>query len=167
MSGIARILTRSGALSGVLLILLGAWGALIPFVGPYFHYAYTPDTAWHFTLARLWLEVLPGVAAALGGVLVIMSTRRMAAGGGLALAALAGAWFAVGTAVNSLWPHLGTPGVPAGPASRVGLEEIGFFTGLGIVIVFVAALTLGRLFASAFQPGPVAVAATGSLPVEQ
>ena len=167
MFGMSRILTSSGVLSGVLLILLGVWGALIPFIGPYFHYAYTPDTAWHFTLPRLWLEVLPGVATALGGVLVIVSTGRLAAAGGAVLAALAGGWFAVGNAVSSLWPNLGTPGVPAGPASRIGLEKIGFFTGLGVVIVFVAAFTLGRLFAPAPQPGPVTVAATDSLPVEQ
>ena len=35
-----------GAASGFLLILLGAWGALIPFVGPYFDFAFTPDTEW-------------------------------------------------------------------------------------------------------------------------
>ena len=52
-----------GALSGVLLMLLGLWGALIPFVGPYFRYAYTPDTAWTYNTGRLWLEVLPGAAA--------------------------------------------------------------------------------------------------------
>jgi hypothetical protein len=40
----------------ITLILLGAWGGLLPFVGPYFGYACTPATAWHFTLARLWLR---------------------------------------------------------------------------------------------------------------
>ena len=33
-----------GGISGIMLILLGACGAVIPFVGPYFGYAYTPDT---------------------------------------------------------------------------------------------------------------------------
>jgi Flp pilus assembly pilin Flp len=167
MSGMSRILTSRGAVSGVLLILLGAWGGLVPFVGPYFHYAYTPDTPWHFTLARLWLEVLPGAAAVAGGVLVTVSTRRLLTAGGMVLAALAGAWFAVGNAVNSLWPHLGTPGVPLGSAGRMGLEEIGFFTGLGIVIVFIAALALGRFLAAASPAGPVAAVATDSLPAEQ
>jgi hypothetical protein len=149
-------LRNRGALGGVLLILLGAWGALIPFVGPYFHYAYTPVRAWHFTLARLWLEVLPGAAAVLGGVLVIASTRRLPTAGGMLLAGLAGAWFALGTAVTGLWPRLGTPGVPAGSARQVALEEIGFFTGLGIVIIFAAALALGRCFASASETAPEA-----------
>src|SRR6516225_30903 len=107
MTAMMRVPRTRGVGSGVLLILLGVWGALIPFIGPYFHYAYTPDTAWHFTLSRLWLEVLPGVATALGGVLVIVSTGRLAAAGGAVLAALAGGWFAVGNAVSSLWPNLG------------------------------------------------------------
>ena len=79
MAGIPR---SRGALSGGLLILLGGWGALVPFVGPYFGYAYTPDNAWHFTLARVWLEILPGGAAVLGGVLIMVSARRLLTGGG-------------------------------------------------------------------------------------
>ena len=27
-----------GAVSGLLLLILGAWGALVPFIGPYFHF---------------------------------------------------------------------------------------------------------------------------------
>ena len=38
-------LANRGRLTGGLLMLLGAWGALVPFVGPYFGYAYTPDRA--------------------------------------------------------------------------------------------------------------------------
>ena len=45
-----------GAMSGFLLILLGVWGALIPFVGPYFDFAFTPDQAWAWTDARGWLR---------------------------------------------------------------------------------------------------------------
>src|SRR5260370_1257056 len=41
MAWMARIPRSRGAVSGVLLILLGAWGALVPFVGSYFGYAYT------------------------------------------------------------------------------------------------------------------------------
>lgn len=163
MQGMLRIRSRWDSICGVLLILLGGWGALVPFVGPYFHYAYTPGGAWHFTLARLWLEVLPGAAAVLGGALVTVSAGRPAGVAGAVLAALAGGWFAVGGAVNSIWPHLGTAGVPTGSAIQTGLEKIGYFTGLGVVIVFVAALTLGRLLAP--QPEPEA-AASGSLPVE-
>src|SRR2546421_317801 len=68
MTAMMRVPRTRGAGSGLLLILLGAWGALIPFVGPYFHFAYTPDTAWTWTWGRFFLEVVPGVAAVLGAV---------------------------------------------------------------------------------------------------
>ncbi|MHB8491541.1 MAG: hypothetical protein ACYDA6_04905 [Solirubrobacteraceae bacterium] len=39
-----------------------------PVCGPYFNYGFTPNATWHFSLNRLWLDVLPGVAVALGGL---------------------------------------------------------------------------------------------------
>jgi hypothetical protein len=146
MTPIARIPRTRGAFSGVLLVLLGAWGGLIAFIGPYFHYAYTPDKAWVYTTGRLWLEILPGAATVLGGLLVLGSARRHTAAFGAFLAALAGAWFVVGNLVSTLW-NSGTPqaGVPAGTGlTRLAAENLGFFTGLGVLIVFFAALALGR-----------------------
>jgi hypothetical protein len=146
MAGITPIPRSRGVLSGLLLILLGAWGGLIPFIGPYFHYAYTPDKAWVYTTGRLWLEIVPGAATALGGLLVLASARRPLAMFGAFVAALGGAWFVVGNLVRSLWSSsVPGAGVPVGSSvSKLALEELGFFTGLGVVIVFFAALALGR-----------------------
>jgi hypothetical protein len=144
MAGMLRVRRSRGALSGVLLVLLGIWGALIPFVGPYFHYAYTPDHAWDMTSGRLWLEVVPGVVTLIGGGTVLVSRFRPAALFGAWLAALAGAWFAVGTLVASHWHRVPSAGIPVGGTTRVAVEQAGFFFGLGIVIVFLAALVLGR-----------------------
>jgi len=36
MAGMLRVPMRRGDLTGVLLVLLGAWGALIAFIGSYF-----------------------------------------------------------------------------------------------------------------------------------
>ena len=146
MAGITRIPRSRGVLSGLLLVLLGVWGGLVPFIGPYFHYAYTPDKAWTYTTGRLWLEILPGVATALGGLILLASARRPVAMFGAFMAALGGAWFVVGNLVSTLW-NGSTPqaGVPVGSTiSRLALEELGFFIGLGVVIVFFAALALGR-----------------------
>ena len=148
MLGMLRVPRTRGALSGFLLILLGAWGALIPFVGPYFHYAYTPDTAWAYTSGRLWLEILPGVAAVLGGLILLASALRPTAMFGAGLAIAAGAWFTVGTLFTPLFPATArfTAGTPAGISTLARVsEQLGFFTGLGLVIVFVGALALGRL----------------------
>jgi hypothetical protein len=140
-----------GAFSGFLLILLGLWGALIPFVGPYFHYAYTPDKAWTYNTGRLWLELLPGAAVFLGGFLLTVARGRHIAMFGALLAVAAGAWFTLGPVLSPLWNHhvpMGGSPASAGVYMRI-MEQLGFFTALGVVIVFVAAAALGRISAVA------------------
>jgi hypothetical protein len=70
----------------------------------------------------------------------------MAAAFGAALAAAAGAWFTLGTVLSPLWNH-GLPlgGTPAGTTVALRIaEQLGFFTGLGVVIVALAALAFGH-----------------------
>jgi hypothetical protein len=147
MAGMLQMRRSRGAASGFLLVLLGLWGALIPFIGPYFHYAYTPDTAWTYTTARLWLEVLPGAAVFLGGVLLIIATGRHVALFGAILAAAAGAWFTLGTILSPLWNnHVTMGGSPASSTVFIRImEQLGFFAALGLVIVFIAAAACGRI----------------------
>jgi hypothetical protein len=148
MNGMLRVPRSRGALSGLLLVLLGAWGALIPFIGPYFHYAYTPDSAWTYTSGRLWLEILPGGATLLAGLIVLGSSYRHMGMLGAWLAILSGAWFTLGMVLRPVWNGTGSGGPSAGTPVGGSLirmwEQVGFFTGLGIAIVLVAAAALGR-----------------------
>jgi hypothetical protein len=134
-----------GALSGFLLILLGAWGALIPFVGPYFDFAFTPNQVWTWTDARGWLEVLPGVVAVIGGLLLLSSRNRATAMLGGWLAVIAGAWFVIGRALAGPLGigDIGTP-VASTDTMRVWLD-LTYFYGLGALIVFLGGLALGRV----------------------
>jgi hypothetical protein len=133
-----------GALSGLLVVILGAWGALIPFVGPHFNFAYTPDQDWAWSAARGWLEVLPGAAAVAGGLLLIIAGSRVSAMLGAWLAALAGAWFVVGCQLAPLLA-IGSPGDPIAATDRKrAVLEISYFSGLGVLIVFVAGVALAR-----------------------
>jgi hypothetical protein len=140
-----RIPRSRGAVSGFLLLLLGAWGALVPFFGPYLNYSYGTDQAWHWTNARLWLEVLPGAAAALGGLLLLVSAHRVAASFGGWLAAAGGAWFVLGQTFAPVL-HIGSIGQPlsTSDSGRMG-AQLGYFYGLGVVILFLAAFALGRM----------------------
>ena len=146
MTGMMRVPRSRGAFCGLLLILLGAWGGLIPFIGPHFHYAYTPDSSWTLTSGRLLLEAVPGAATALGGLIVLGSRSRPTAMFGAWLAALSGAWFAVGGILSMLWTSNGVTaaGTPVGGTAARVAEQIGLFAGLGVVIAFLAALALGR-----------------------
>jgi len=144
MAGMLRVPRTRGALSGALLVLLGLWGGLVAFVGPYFHFAYTPGTAWTYTSGRLWLEILPGIATVLGGLILLASRVRPVAMFGALLAALGGAWFAVGRVLSPAWNSHGTValGTPIGGTLHRALVELCYFTGLGVIIVFLAALSL-------------------------
>lgn len=134
-----------GAMSGLFLIALGAWGALIPFVGPNFNFAYDPNIPWTWTSGRGWLEVLPGAVTAVGGLLLLASRSRGTAMLGGWLAVVAGAWFVVGRLFAGPW-QLGDFGAPvATTMAGMMLLELAFFTGLGAVIIFMGSLALGRL----------------------
>ena len=134
-----------GAVSGLLLLVLGAWGALIPFVGPYFHFAYAPGQAWVWNTARAWLEVFPGAITAAGGFLLLISGNRATAMFGGWLAVIAGCWFVVGRTLASTL-RLGDVGQPlaATDAKRAGIE-IASFSGLGALIVFLGGAVLARV----------------------
>jgi hypothetical protein len=138
----------TGMASGLLIMVLGVWGALIPFVGPYFDYSFGINTTWHFTTDRLWLNILPGALAVIAGLLLLRAATRMA--GILAgwLGVIAGAWFVVGPAVSTTWESgTGPIGRPLFGSTRQMLELVGYFYGLGALIVAIAAFSVGR-FAS-------------------
>ncbi len=141
-----RVPRSRGAFSGLLLILLGSWGGLIPLVGPYLHFAYTPDRAWAVTDGRIWLEFLPAAGAVVGGIIVLASRLRLWALFGAALAVASGGWFAFGSLVTALWmPVPPAQGLPMGGSVARAAETLGFFTGIGALIICVAAIGFGRL----------------------
>ncbi len=143
--GRMRIPRSRGALGGLAVLLLGIWGALIPFVGPYFDFAYTPDEAWVWSSARGWLQVLPGVVAIVGGLLMLMSRNRAVASFGGWLSVGAGVWFVIGPFMADLL-RLGDIGEPVATSDlKRALLQLTFFYGLGTLIVFFAASSLGRL----------------------
>jgi hypothetical protein len=127
--GRMRIPRSRGAASGFLVILLGLWGALVPFVGPAFDFAYNPALGSGWSAARGWLEVLPGVVAVIGGLISV----------------IAGGWFVVGRVVATTLT-IGEIGRPvASTDTKAAWLELTYFYGLGALIVFLGAMALGRL----------------------
>jgi hypothetical protein len=146
-----RIPRRRGVVCGLLLILLGLWGGLAPFVGPYFHFGYTPDKVWIYNDGRLYYWIVPGAAAVLGGLLAVLTRNRGVGLTGGLLAALGGAWFGIGQSFTAI---VLKRSIPSGsPILRAGetltslhayAEQISMVAGLALVVVFVGALTMGR-----------------------
>jgi hypothetical protein len=133
-----------GALSGLLLIVLGLWGALLPFVGQYAHFGFAPDATWHWTAARFWLQLLPGAATFLAGLLILLAGNRVVGMIGGLLAIAAGLWFVAGPILADLH-RAGYVGAPLGGNNRQHFEWLASFFGLGAVIAMLGALVVGRL----------------------
>jgi hypothetical protein len=127
---------------------LGVWGALIPFVGPYFDYQIGTTETWDWSSDRFLLSVLPGAAAVLGGLIMLFSTRRSVASFGGLLALAGGLWFVVGPSMSMLWND-GAPatGAAIGDTGTRVLEWIGFYYGTGGLITAFSAYGLGFLAA--------------------
>jgi len=143
--GLMRVPRTRGALSGVLLVLMGAWGALIAFIGPYFNYSYRSDDTWVWTSQRGWLEVLPGVVTLLGGLILLLSGSRIGASLGAWLGVAGGVWFVIGRSLSDVL-NIGSVGQPT--ASSQGARaaaELGYFGALGAAIILVSGFALGRL----------------------
>lgn len=146
-AGRRRVARSRGALSGLLLVILGAWAALIPFVGPYFKFGINPrpNESWHWTSGRGWLEVLPGVVAIVGGLLLLLSSSRLMTLLGSWLGALAGIWLIVGTSLAEVLKiNAGSPRASKHPGLQA-LESLLYFFAIGAAILLVAAVALGRL----------------------
>ena len=169
-----RISRKTGAMTGFILIVLGLWGGLIPLIGPYFGYAFGSHATWDLTMNRFWLDVLPGAAVVVGGLMLIWSGHRLSGTVASWMAMAGGAWFAVGPAFSRLWEHGPGPiGVPLFGHTRQTFELIGYFYGLGIVVMGLAAFALGRFVSrpalveepTVTQPDPAAAEPVASEPV--
>lgn len=123
------------AIVGALLVLLGAFGLIIPFVGPLFDFGMGPEPAWVLTTSRLVRHVIPGVAVILGGLLLFSRATR---GLGVALAVVGGTWMTIAPVV------LGR--VSGGPPALIDvLRPLTYHYGTGLLITALAAFALGRI----------------------
>jgi hypothetical protein len=148
--------------AGLAILIAGLWGGLVPFVGPYFHFALGPNHSWTWTSGRFYLSVLPAAAAVLGGLMLLGSGPRAGGKIGALLALAGGVWFAVGPNVSLLWAS-DAYGLPHGPKGTRMLELLTYHTGLGVLIATFAAYALpGLAFRRAAVARDAAAAGTGA-----
>lgn len=145
---------------GLAVLLVGAWGALIPFVGPSFGYRMGATAAWTWSESHVTLHLLPGLAAFLGGSVVFGAARRHARWGA-ALALLGGIWFVVGPTLHNAWASSGSGSMMMGDSvwSQIA-TSLGYHYGTGVIITALAAYALGALAVLAHAAEAAASVAT-------
>jgi hypothetical protein len=134
-------------MAGVLACAFGAWGGIVPFVGPIFGFSADGTSAWTWNLSHALLFLAPGTVALLGGLAIIVGGRAVLGRHvGLALAgalvAIAGAWFVVGPLA---WPVLeGASIFSPSSALRVFEYWIGYSLGPGGILIALGSFAFAR-----------------------
>ncbi|MGB9111910.1 MAG: hypothetical protein WCF24_04195 [Acidimicrobiales bacterium] len=134
----------AGALAGA----FGAWGGIVPFVGPIFGFSADGTPSWTWNLQHAVLFLAPGAAAFVGGLAIIVGSRwALGRYVGLALAgalvAVAGAWFIVGPLA---WPVLHNASVFTTSSSALRSLEywIGYSLGPGGILIALGSFAFAR-----------------------
>lgn len=135
-------------IAGMMTFLLGAWGGIVPFVAPLFGFSADGSSSWTWNLAHSLLFLVPGAAACLAGLVIMVEglstgpARRALLGFAGLLAAVCGAWLVVGPLA---WPALEGRAFFTGAAPLRELAYwIGYALGPGALLVALGAFILGR-----------------------
>lgn len=152
----------------LLLIVVSAWGGIIPFVGPAFGFSADGSGSWHWSLTHAVMALIPGAVAFVIGLMVLESSRGLVgrrgrlslAGAGL-IVVICGAWFAFGPWA---WPVVNNTGEFFRSASplRYLAYIAGYAVGPGLIVASCGAFFMG--WANRHQEVATPAAAGGSAP---
>lgn len=134
---------------GFLTLLVGAWGGIVPFVGPTFGFSADGTMAWYWNMPHALLWLAPGAAAVLAGAVMLGTLPRALAGlgrmgafGAGLLAVLAGAWFVIGPEAWPVLVHSAGVFTPAHPLRELA-REVGYSFGPGVLLVAFGSMAMG------------------------
>ncbi|MBA2558836.1 MAG: hypothetical protein H0V07_02940 [Propionibacteriales bacterium] len=135
--------------AGVIVGILGLWGALVPFFGPSFGYGMGGVQSWTWSESHLTLHLAPGLVAVAGGALLVRGRRVRQIVGALA-GVVGGAWFVIAPSLHPLWAGQSTNGMSGmsgmgHSAMSEALSALGYHYGTGALIAIVAAYALGAV----------------------
>jgi hypothetical protein len=146
------MISQSRRGTGLVLILLGAWQALVPMVGPLFGFGMGHESAWTWNQSHLVLNVLPGGAVLIGGLVMLVSADRASQWLGAILAFCGGVWGVLGPSTYHVSSFMQI------------MKSYGYYYAIGAVIIAVGAFTVARLTSGvSTQPSVIDVSEPGEI----
>jgi hypothetical protein len=135
----SSVRVRRWPLTGVSVVLLalGACVFFLPLVGPHFGFGFDTAGSWRFSALHWQMNMAPGLAIFVGGVLMLASTGLLRRVGEIAVLA-GGVWLLIGPSLRPVWSS--TPLTPLpGTAWHDAWLWIAYFYGAGALAVYLAA----------------------------
>ncbi|MGB2951937.1 MAG: hypothetical protein WBB74_00935 [Gaiellaceae bacterium] len=160
---------------GLMILLLGVWGGIVPYVGPDFDYP-RGASAWQWTSTAWQLNLTAGALAVVGGLILAGAIFRAGAALGALASIVAGAWFVLGPVFTPVWHGGTTLGTLANGSTWMKVwVPLGYHYGTGLLIATFGALALGLLTVAAVRPvvrekyeeTPATAREAGGAPVER
>jgi hypothetical protein len=125
-------------------MLLGAWAAILPYVGPAFGYRMTAAGSWTWTASAWELHLAAGALVLVGGMMLVLSRWGSTAIGAWC-AIVGGVWIVLGPLFASLWlPVTSSETQVFSSTLNDAARPLGYHYGTGLLIVLIAAYVLGR-----------------------
>jgi hypothetical protein len=134
------------AFTGLLAVLVGAWGAIAGYIGPYFQWHPVAAHVWTANLQNGLLHLLPGAAAVAAGLMLMLMgpARRSVRGGAFVLPAIiliaSGAWFVIGPIAWAMFES-SPPWMAAGPGRHL-LDVAASSFAPGLILVMLGGMAL-------------------------
>ena len=135
-------------LGGFLALLVSAWAAIVPFVGPSFGFSPAGTASWTWDRAHALGALVPGVVSLLACLVIVVVARhptgtlvpsRLVSAGVLIF--LCGAWFA---SVPVVWPVLVGSYFRVASPSLTLAYWMGLATGPGVLLAAFGVFAMGR-----------------------
>ena len=135
-------------LGGFLALLVSAWAAIVPFIGPSFGFSPDGTPSWTWNRAHALGALVPGVISLLACLVIVVLARhpsgtlvpsRLVSAGFLIF--LCGAWFA---SVPVVWPVLVGSYFRDASSSLTLAYWMGAATGPGVLLAAFGAFAMGR-----------------------
>jgi hypothetical protein len=133
-------------LAGVIAVMLGAWGGLVPYIGHALNFNADDTSLWTWNLQHGLLYLAPGIAAVAGGSALLMSAwvdnlrgldlSQVTLPFGALVIGLSGIWFVLGPSISPIY-YAGHVFAGATPA-RTFAEMLVYNLGVGVSLSMLA-----------------------------